>query len=510
LRANLILARGRIRTLGRSGLKSHSHLAIAGGRVLAFGGSELMGLRGPRTRVIDLGGASVLPGFNDAHAHVVYYGLTRFGADLGGARNVGEIAERLRARARTLKQGAWLQGMGYRTDELAERRQPDRRELDRVTGRRPAYIDERGGHARVANSAALAAAGITSETKNPHGGRIDRDPDGSPNGLLLESAMRLVADVQPPSTLEHRKAGILLAQKLLLSRGITSVGAAVNRGFADDLRAYEQLAGAGLLRIRVNEFLSWELLEATSGLGVRAGFGGSLLRAGPIKVFVDGGAERVATRSGGGTWRTTPSELRELVIRATAAGLQVAAHAIGDAAIEAMCDAVEAAHGDHMRHRVEHCTICPPDLQARMAKLHMLAVMQPMAARFGRVASALFFPVRDRKDLAPHARLMRAGVPVAFSSDLPVSPDPNPWPGIQVAVDDQVNGITLLAALRAYSAAGAYATFEESVKGTLEPGMLADLQVYERDPILEPASTRQTLSRPRAVLLGGVRVFGRL
>jgi predicted amidohydrolase YtcJ len=399
--------------------------------------------------------------------------------------------------------------MGYRTDELAERRQPNRRDLDRGTGRRPAFIDERGGHARVANSAALAAAGITSETKNPHGGRIDRDPDGSPNGLLLESAMRLVADVQPPPTLDHRKAGILLAQKLLLSRGITSVGAAVNRGFADDLRAYEQLAGAGSLRIRVNEFLSWELLDAASGLGVRAGFGGSLVRAGPIKVFVDGGAERVATRSGGGTWRTTPAELRELVIRATAAGLQVAAHAIGDAAIEAMCDAVEAAQGDHMRHRVEHCTICPPDLQARLARLRMVAVMQPMAARFGRVSSSLFFPVRDRSDLAPHARLMRAGVPVAFSSDLPVSPDPNPWPGIQVAVDDQVNGVTLLAALKAYTAAGAYASFEEPFKGTLDPGMLADLQVYDRDPILEPGYGRPGL-RPRAVLLGGVRVFGKL
>jgi predicted amidohydrolase YtcJ len=509
LKAKFILARGRIRTMGRSGLKTHSHLAIAGGRVLACGGAEVMGLRGPRTKVIDLGGASVLPGFNDAHAHVVYYGLTRFGADLGGARTVGEIAERLRAHARTLKPGAWLQGMGYRADELAERRQPNRRDLDRGTGRRPAFIDERGGHARVANSAALAAAGITSETKNPHGGRIDRDPDGSPNGLLLESAMRLVADVQPPPTLEHRKAGILLAQKLLLSRGITSVGAAVNRGFADDLRAYEQLADAGLLRIRVNEFLSWELLAAASGLGVRAGFGGSLIRAGPIKVFVDGGAERVATRSGGGTWRTTPAELRELVSRATAAGLQVAAHAIGDAAIEAMCDAVEAARGDHMRHRVEHCTICPPDLQARLAKLGMVAVMQPMAARFGRVASSLFFPVRDRSDLAPHARLMRAGVPVVFSSDLPVSPDPNPWPGIQVAVDDQVNGVTLLAALKAYTAAGAFASFEESVKGTLEPGMLADLQVYDRDPIAEPGSRRPGL-RPRAVLLGGVRVSGKL
>jgi predicted amidohydrolase YtcJ len=459
--------------------------------------------------VVNLAGASVLPGFNDAHAHVVYYGLTRFGADLGGARSVAEIAARMKAHSKTLKPAEWQQGMGYRADELVERRHPHRRELDAGTGRRPAYIDERGGHARVANTAALAAAGITSETKNTHGGRIGRDANGAPDGLLLESAMRLVADVQPPTSLERRKAGVLLAQKLLLSRGITSVGAAVNRGFADDLRAYEQLAAEGRLRMRVNEFLSWELLEAASGLGLHAGFGGMLLRAGPIKVFVDGGAERVAMRSAGGTWRTTPTELRELVLQATRSGLQVAAHAIGDAAIEAMCDAVEAAGGEHMRHRVEHCTICPPDLQLRLAKLRMVAVMQPMAARFGRVASALFFPVRDRNDLAPHARLIRAGVPVAFSSDLPVSPDPNPWPGIQVAVDDPVNGIGLLAALRAYTAAGAYASFEESDKGSLEPGMLADLQVYERDPVVEPGSSRPGL-RPRAVLVGGVPVFGRL
>jgi predicted amidohydrolase YtcJ len=320
--------------------------------------------------------------------------------------------------------------------------------------------------------------------------------------------MRLVADVQPPPSRERRKQGILLAQRLLLSRGITSVGAAVNRGFADDLRAYEELAQDGRLRIRVNEFLSWELLEAASRLGVRAGFGGIVVRAGPIKVFVDGGAERVAVRSGGGTWRTTPAELRELVIRATRAGLQVAAHAIGDAAIEAMCDAVEAAEGAHLRHRVEHCTICPPDLQARMARLGMVAVMQPMAARFTRVSSAIFFPVRDRADLAPHARLLRAGVALAFSSDLPVSADPNPWPGIQVAVDDPVNGISMLSALRAYTAGGAYASFEESDKGTLDVGMLADLQVYDLDPL--DASTGRDGLRPRAVLVGGVRAFGAL
>jgi predicted amidohydrolase YtcJ len=509
VKADLILARGCIRTLGRAGLRIQSHLGIRSGTVIAAGGAGLMSLKGPRTRVVDLEGSTVLPGFNDAHAHVAYYGLTRFGADLGGARSVAEIIIRLRAHGPRLKAGEWQHGMGYRASELAELRPPHRLELDRATGRRPCYIDERGGHSRVANSAALGAAGITAESHDPPGGRIGRDRNGAPNGLLLEAAMRLVADVEPLPGLGRRTQGILKAQRLLLSRGITSVGAAVNRGFADDLRAYERLAESGQLRVRVNEFLSWELLEAASSLGVRAGFGGPLVRAGPIKVFIDGGAERVAMRSGGGLWRTTPGELAELVEIATKAGLQVAAHAIGEGAIEAMCDAVEAAGGTSLRHRVEHCTICPPDLQARLARLRMVAVMQPAVARLGRVAAALHFPARDRTHLAAHRSLLRAGVAVAFSSDLPVTPDPNPWPGMRAAVEDHVNGVSMLAALRAYTAAGAYASFEEHIKGTLEPGMLADLQVYERDPLAEPPATWERL-RPRAVLLGGAPVFGRL
>ena len=509
MNADLILARGSIRTLGRSGLLVLSHLAITRGKVSAVGGSELMRLKGTRTRVVDLHGGAVLPGFNDAHAHVVYYGLTRFGADLGGARSVDEIVKRLREHGRSLKKGEWQLGMGYRVDELAELRPPHRTELDQATGDRPCYIDERGGHSRIANTAALEAAGLMGPGQDPPGGRIGRDRNGLPSGLLLEAAMRLVADVQPPPTIERREAGIMQAQELLLSRGITSVGAAVNRGFADDLRAYQRLAENGRLKMRVNEFLSWELLEAASSLGVLRGFGGPMLRAGPIKVFVDGGAERVAMRSGGGVWRTTPDELRVLVDRASRAGLQVAAHAIGDGAIEAMCDAVEAAGRMGLRHRVEHCTICPADLQSRLAKLGMIAVMQPMAARYGRVASALFFPARDRKDLAAHGPLMKAGVAVAFSSDLPVSTDPNPWPGIRAAVEDQVNGISMLAALRAYTVGGAYASFEEESKGTLEPGMVADLQVYDRDPLNEPTAAWDQL-HPRAVLVGGLRVFGRL
>src|SRR5260370_37921352 len=201
-----------------------------------------MSLRGPRTRLVDLKGAAVLPGFNDAHAHVVYYGLTRFAADLTGSRGIDDILARLEEHASKIKPGEWLQGMGYRTDELTERRQPHRTELDRVTGDHPAFIDERGGHARVANSAALAAASITSDTTNPHGGRIGRDLNGSPHRLLLEGAMRLVADVQPRPPLERRTEGVLKAQELLLSRGVTSLRAAGNPGFPGDLRGHERLA----------------------------------------------------------------------------------------------------------------------------------------------------------------------------------------------------------------------------------------------------------------------------
>ena len=508
MKADLILAGGHVRTLGRQGLRPTSHIAIAGGRVLAVGGREVMGLRGSRTRVVQLRGAAVFPGFNDAHAHVVYHGLTRFGADLGAVKDIAGIADKVRTQALRLAPGEWLQGMGYRSSALVEKRPPHRRELDAATGSRPAFIDERGGHSRVANSAALAAAGITASTPDPPGGRIGRDDDGTPDGLLQETAMRMVADVQPPPTRRRRSQAILLSQKLLVSRGVTSVGAAVNRGFADDLFCYERLALDGALRMRVNEFLSWELLEAASHLGLRAGFGGDVVRAGPIKVFIDGGAERVVMRSGGGMWRTPPDELNDLVRRATVSGLQVAAHAIGDGAIGAMCDAVEAAGGTNLRHRVEHCTICPPDLQRRLARLRMVAVMQPLAAQAPRRARGLF-PALRREDLAPHRQLLRAGVRVAFSSDLPVTPDPNPWAGIRAAVDDEVNGVTVLDALRAYTSGGAYASFEESVKGTLEPGRLADLQVYELDPLSVPMTDWDRL-RPQAVLLGGAVVFGRL
>ena len=511
--ADLILAGGLIRPLGRHGLRPVSHLAALHGRVAAVGGREVLDLRGRNTRHIELRGAAVLPGFNDAHCHVVYHGLSSFGADLVGTRSIAELQARIRAAAGRLPDGAWLQGRGYAETELAEGRPPTRRELDAATGSRPAFVDHRGGHARVANSAALDAARLGPDTPDPPGGSLGRADDGTLTGLLTEAAMRLVADVQPPPSIEQREIGILRAQRRLTSFGVTSVGAAVNRGFADDLRAYARLESRGRLHIRINEFLSLELLDAATRLGLTTGVGSDRLRIGPVKVFVDGGASTgtAAFRGSPIRWRTTPEELREIVARAHAAGLQVATHCVGDAAVEAMIAAVELAQardGAVLRHRVEHCAVCPADLRLRMAAAGMAAVMQPLFAPFAREGLGRPTGPADPADVCPQRELLRAGVVVAFSSDLPFTTDSNPWTGLSAAVADPSAPLTTLQALQAYTDAGSWTSFEERVKGTLEPGRLADFQVYAGDPLAPRPATWKD-HRPDVVAVSGSPIYTR-
>ncbi len=512
MKADLILAGGRVHTLGRLGLRSLSNLAVGGGRVLGVGGREVLELRGPATRFVELAGSTVLPGFNDPHAHVVYHALSSFGADLVGSRDVAELQGRLRKVSARLRPGEWLLGRGYSELELAEGRAPTRAELDAAAGERPCFVDHRGGHSRVANSAALAGAGLGPDSADPPGGALGRHPNGSLDGRLLESAMRLVADHQPPPPFDRRLSGVQATLRLLSSRGITSTGAAVNRGFADDHRAYATLAEQGRLAVRVNEFLSWELLPALCRLGFATGGAGELVRFGPVKVFVDGGAGSgtAAFRGAGGPWRTPPTELAALVRKAHDGGLQVAAHCVGDGAIEAMVEAVEvaqAARPGALRHRVEHCTHCPPDLQARLARAGMTAVMQPLFAGFGRARLAEEIGLGAQPHIAAHRDLLRAGVRVAFSSDLPVVTDPNPWAGLAAAVLDAEQPLTPLQALRAYTLAGARTSFEEGVKGSLEVGRLADFQVYDGDPLALPPGEWPAL-RPRLVALAGRPVTG--
>jgi len=232
-----------------------------------------------------------------------------------------------------------------------------------------------------------------------------------------------------------------------------------------------------------------------------------------VKVFVDGGAGTgtAAFRTGAGPWRTPPDELAALVREAQEGGLQVAAHCVGDGAIEAFVNAVEAAQdgrGERLRHRVEHCTYCPPDLQRRMARAEIVAVMQPLFSNLGRARLGAEIGTGAERHVAAHRDLLRAGVVVAFSSDLPVVADPNPWDGLAAAVTDEEQPLTQLQALRAYTAGGAWTSFEEGVKGALEVGRLADFQVYPVDPLELPPGEWPAL-RPRLVALAGRPVSGR-
>ncbi len=507
--ALLILARGNILPLGRHRLRPVSHLAIRDGLVIAAGGSELEALREPGAELLDLAGATVLPGFHDPHAHVVYHGLMSFGIDLTGVTGGARLLDRIRRLARGRPRDEWIQGRGLVLTEFGASL-PDAAALDAALEGRPGFFDDRSGHVRLASAAALAAAGIGPDTPDPEGGWLGRDPTGRPNGLLGESAMRLVADRQPPPSLARRKLGILRCQRLLLARGITSVGAAVNRGFADDLAAFQELRDEGRLKVRVTQFLSWELLPALRRLGLHTGFGDDRLRLGPVKVFIDGGASvgAAALRAAPDprVWRTPPEALAEIVGEASRGGLQVAAHAVGDGAIAAYADAVEAAalEPGRIRHRVEHCLYCPLDLARRLAALRMHAVVQPHAAGRRRQLAA-GMGLDSHAGLAAFGGLIRAGVHVAFSSDLPVVADPDPWIGVKAVLGDGDQRLTLRQALVAYTHGGAEVNGTADRLGTLEPGRLADFQVYADDPLRQLLAGGEP-EPPGQVYIGGRRV----
>ncbi len=497
--ADLILLGGRIRPRASSHMATH--LAVRAGVVLAVGGEEVLASRGRDTTVVDLQGATLLPGFHDAHAHVVYEGLMRAGLDLRprAVASVAEVVHRVRERAQHTPVGGWITGFGLAEPALAERRLPDRRDLELAAPNHPVVLDRMDGHIRIANGAALRRAGIDRSTPDPPGGRIDRAGDGEPTGILRDTAMRLVAEQMPSPSLEERTQGVRRALEACWRRGVTSVTAAVGRGFADDLRAYHALARAGDLPVRITMMLAGSHFEAALSSGLRSGFGDRWLRWGPLKLFIDGNfPARTAMLSAAperGLWRTPPAELRRLVGRAHAHGWPVAMHAIGDRAVAAALDAVAAAIREHgarpLRHRVEHGALCPPALQAQAGRLGVAFCVQPATLYAATPDAVPDVPAAQLAHLLPYRSLARAGVVLAFSSDTPFTADADPLRAIACAVTrtnrageslTPSEALSLEAAWGAYTRGGAWAAGEERWKGTLEPGQVADFVAYEQDP----------------------------
>ncbi|MCC2629709.1 MAG: Amidohydrolase 3 [Thermomicrobiales bacterium] len=335
-----------------------SAVAVVGNRIARVGSNdEIRDEVGPATRVVDLEGRTLLAGFNDNHTHPISYGLglSLIDARPGTVPSLTGLQEAFRAAAMTtpttVREG-WLLARGYDDSRLDVRRHPTRQELDAATGGRPAFLTRTCGHLGVANSAALARAGITRTTPDPEGGQIDRDKRGEPTGLLRETAMSLIQEQIPRSTRAELKDALRAAGERFLAFGITSVGEAKIRT-SDELAAYQELAAAGELPVRVFTMMMIDdTLDALSRLGMRTGWGDAWLRIGPAKLFQDG--------SGGGRTAAMTTEyvndpgnrgitiydqegLNERFGRAHEAGFQLAAHAIGDRAITMILDAYEQA-----------------------------------------------------------------------------------------------------------------------------------------------------------------------
>lgn len=496
-KAETILQNGHVWT-GRQAAPARA-LAIAAGRIVGVGTPDgLAGLCTPATRVVDLGGRTVVPGFIDAHAHLWKIGhlLTTL-LDLRRVASLPELAARLRARSADLGPGTWLQGRGYNEARLAEGRAPTRQDLDAVIHDRPVVLMRTCAHIVVCNSLALERAGVRRETPAPAGGAIDRDADGEPNGVLRETALGLVLSQIPPPSADEYEAMLSAALRHQLSLGITSTtDAGVSPAL---LQVYRRMDDGQRLSGRVNVMV----LESVDGVGpvpLPAGrYASDHLRVDTVKFFADGGLSG-ATAALSVPYRhaDTRGVLRldagELYARARGpheAGWRIATHAIGDDAIEHVLDAYERLGPGPVRHRIEHFGLPTAAQLARAARLGVMAAPQ-----------AIFLPELgdnfrrylpdDLLDRAyPVRAMLKAGVTVALSSDAPVVENDSPLAGMQAAVLRRDAGGHAIApaesisaedALDAYTRAGALIC-GDSESGSLREGMRADLAVLSGNPL---------------------------
>jgi predicted amidohydrolase YtcJ len=489
-------------------------LAVRGPAILAVGTNDQVRKHTERlTQVIDLKGRLVVPGFNDAHLHFLSGSLSLSVVSLEGAATLQEVQRRIGAFAKANREASWVVGRGWAYGAFPGGL-PDRRDLDAVVSDRPALMTAYDGHTAWCNSAALHAAGVTRATPDPEGGVIARDADGEPTGVLKEAAQRLVRDKVPPASKEEKLRALKRGLELAASYGLTS---AQNAMFdLADLPVYEQLLREGGLKLR---FYSALPLAKDTSADDLAGYRrlrdtqrSPYLRFGAVKGVVDGVVESktaamlepyVGGGSGLPTW--SPEELNQAVARCDREGLQVLLHAIGDRGIRMALDAfAHAAQANgpssRRRHRVEHVEVPDPADVPRFKALGVIAATQayfasPDANTLGVYAGNLG-PVRAARAM-PFKLLDDAGAVQAFGSDWPVY-SCEVLKGMYAAVARKTpegapergwypeHRITVEAALRHFTRDAAYASFEESVKGTLVPGKAADFVVLSEDVLSGP------------------------
>ena len=522
-------------------------VAVEGGRIVAVeaaGSRRIRDLTGPATEVIDLAGRALLPGFQDAHVHPAFAGVTMASCNLIGAATLDEALGRIRAYAKSHPQLPWIAGAGWRM-EWFPGGTPGRELLDQVTGGRPAFLLNRDAHGAWASTRALELAGIDAGTADPPDGRIEREPGGGPQGSLHEGAATLVAALVPPVSAADRLAGLLLAQAHLHARGVTAWQDAIvgdYLGSADPLPVYLAAARSGQLTARVEGALWWDRHrggdQLADLLGRREQGQAGRFRANTVKIMQDGVAEnftagmiepyagscgcqsanRGLQSANRGLSYVDPAQLREVVTRLDAERFQVHFHAIGDRAVREALDAVQAARAangrsDH-RHHIAHLQVMHPDDVPRFAALGVTANVQALWAAHEPQMDDLTIPFIGPERTARQylfGDLLRSGARLAAGSDWAVS-SANPLRAIHVAVNRALpgasgdeaepflpeQGIGLAEALAAYTAGSAYVNHLDDETAAIEPGKLADLVVLDRDPFDGPpgeiAATRVLLT----------------
>jgi predicted amidohydrolase YtcJ len=508
---DLIIVNGRVHT-GVPGTDVGDAIAVQGNKVLRVGSNrEIQRLRRAQTTVIDARGGSVLPGFNDAHQHLVAGGFALDDVSLVDADSVDAIRETVRAWSETRPDRTWIRGRGWRY-ALFPGGLPSRQLLDALVPDRPAWLLSYDGRTGWANSVALAMAGITRQTKSPAHGVIVRDPrTGEPTGVLKETAMQLIEAVLPKPTDEDRAAAVRAAIGEAHRAGITSVQNA--GGGPDDLDVLDGLRRRGDLTLRVYQALSGHAEITDAELAsldlVRERFADDpVLKAGAIKLVADGGVEshtaamieRYANKPTAGDPQMTPDTLQRLVARLDRRGWQVMTHAVGDGAIRMTLDAYERAAAENpsparrRRHRIEHVeTIDPADIP-RFARLGVVASMQPSQSRVPETADLR--PVNLGLERASRTwmfgAILKANGPLVFGSDFPAMPvDPlaalfaaitrTRDTGAPLGEGPAAELVSLEQAVSAYTRGAAWASFDEQRKGTLSRDMLADIVILSKD-----------------------------
>src|SRR5438105_1195845 len=510
-------------------------IAISEGRILRAGkDKEIRQLSDSHTKVIDLHGHFVMPGFNDAHAHMASGGFEKLDVNLKGAKSLAEMQQRIAARAKTAAVGEWIVGRGWDHTLWSSQTLPSRQDLDAVTGGHPAIFTRVDGHISVANSAALKFAGITRASADPAGGKIDRDAAGEPTGILRETAKDEVLDKLPKPTPAQRRHALELALADAAQSGVTSV-----QDYSDweDFLTFEELEREGKLTARISEWLPFDTpLSVLEQHRAHHPQSDPMLHTGMLKAFMDGslGSRTAALlqpysddAKNSGLPQYEQSKLNQMAAERAAAGFQLGFHAIGDRAVEMALNAFEAAESyvrEHpaggqpktdFRFRVEHAQVTTPQQFARFHDLGVIASMQPNHLLTD-MNWALSRPGPQRAKTAYAWReFLKDGVHLAFGTDYPVEPI-TPFRGIYAAVTRKneagdkkyfpEQALTIDEALVAYTAAAAYAEFAEKEKGTLGPGMLADFVVLDRDlTAIPPAEILKT--KVLRTVVGGKTVY---